>query len=286
VVQISAYVDALIASFLPTGALSALTYAQLVYTLPVSLFGMSISASELPEMSRALGSDAEIAQTLRRRLDHGLARIAFLVVPSAVAFLALGDVVCGLLFQTGRFTHADTLYVWGILAGSAVGLLAATMGRLYASTWYALRDTRTPLVFAVIRVALTAALGWLFALPLPPLLGLEPRWGTAGLTVSAGLAAWVEFALLRRSLVPRIGRTGVGGRLMATLWFGALAAAAAAWAIKLGLHAAWPDLPPALVGPLVLLPFGGSYFLLTAALGVPQASDVVRAVLRFGRRGR
>jgi putative peptidoglycan lipid II flippase len=265
--------------------LSALTYAQLVYTLPVSLFGMSISASELPEMSRALGTDAEIAHTLRRRLDRGLERIAFLVVPSAVAFLALGDVVCGLLFQSGRFTHADALYVWGILAGAAVGLLAATMGRLYASTWYALRDTRTPLVFAVIRVVLTATLGWIFALPLPPLLGIEPRWGVAGLTVSAGLAAWVEFALLRRSLIPRIGRTGVRSKLMVTFWIAAIASAAIAWGVKLTLRAAWPSLPPAVVGPLVLLPFGLSYFALTAALGVPQASDVVGAVLRRGRRG-
>jgi putative peptidoglycan lipid II flippase len=234
-------------------------------------------------MSRALGTDAEIARTLRRRLDRGLERIAFLVVPSAVAFLALGDVVCGLLFQSGRFTHADALYVWGILAGSAVGLLAATMGRLYASTWYALRDTRTPLVFAVIRVVLTAALGWFFALPLPPLLGIEPRWGVAGLTVSAGLAAWVEFALLRRSLVPRIGHTGVRGRFMATLWIAALASAAVAWGVKLASRAAWPSLPPAVVAPLVLLPFGGSYFALTAALGVPHASDVVRAVWRRSR---
>ena len=62
-----------------------------------------------------------------------------------MAFLALGDVVAAALLQTGRFRHADAVYVWGILAGSAVGLLASTLGRLYSSTYYALRDTRTPL---------------------------------------------------------------------------------------------------------------------------------------------
>ena len=92
------------------------------------------------------------------------------------------------------------MYVWGILAGSAVGLLASTMGRLYASTYYALHDTRTPLRFAVLRVALTIGLGYLFALPLPRALGVEPRWGAAGLTASAGIAGWVEFLLLRRAL--------------------------------------------------------------------------------------
>ena len=64
----------------------------------------------------------------------------------------LGDVVAGFVFQSGNFKRQDSLYVWGILAGSAVGLLASTLGRLYSSTYYALRDTRTPLNFAV-RVA-------------------------------------------------------------------------------------------------------------------------------------
>ena len=168
--------------------------------LPVSLFGMSVSAAELPAMSSALGGEAEVAAYLRQRLDSGLRQIAFFIVPSAMAFLALGDVVAAALFQTGRFTASDSLYVWGILAGSAVGLLASTLGRLYSSTYYALRDTRTPLRYAVIRVALTTALGYLCAIPLPPWLGIEPRWGVAGLTASAGVAGWVEFALLRRTL--------------------------------------------------------------------------------------
>ena len=92
-------------------------------------------------------------------------------------FLALGDVVAGALYQTGAFTRGMTVYVWGILAGSAVGLLASTMGRLYASTFYALHDTRTPLRFAVLRVALTIGLGYLFALPLPRALGVEAALG-------------------------------------------------------------------------------------------------------------
>ena len=116
-----------------------------------------------------------------------------------MAFLALGDVVTGALYQSGAFTREMTVYVWGILAGSAVGLLASTMGRLYASTYYALHDTRTPLRFALVRVALTIGLGYLSALPLPRLLGIDPRWGAAGLTASAGMAGWVEFVLLRRA---------------------------------------------------------------------------------------
>ena len=134
VVQISAFVDAFLASFLGQGAVVALNYAQSLYTLPVSLFGMSVSAAELPAMSKTIGATEVVAETLRRRLDAGLKRISFFIVPSAVAFLALGDVIAAVLYQTGKFNHADAIYVWTILAGAAVGLLASTLGRLYSST--------------------------------------------------------------------------------------------------------------------------------------------------------
>src|SRR6185312_4126649 len=86
VVQISAFVDAALASFLGQGAVVALSYAQSLYTLPVSLFGMAVSAAELPAMSKALGATDEIAEVLRQRLDEGLRRIAFFIVPSSMAF--------------------------------------------------------------------------------------------------------------------------------------------------------------------------------------------------------
>jgi hypothetical protein len=181
---VSAFVDELIATLLPTGAVAAIGYAQSIYTLPVSLFGMSVSAAELPAMAQARGSVDEIAAHLRARLGSGLRKIAFFVVPSAMVLLALGHVVAGAIYQTGQFRREDTLYVWGILAGSAVGLLASTMGRLYASAFYALQDTRTPLRFAIVRVAATAALGLFAALRLPDLLLVDSRW-RVGLTASA-----------------------------------------------------------------------------------------------------
>ena len=105
VVQLSAYIDSIIASWLPTGAVSALAYAQTLYLLPVSLFGMSVSASELPEMSSALGGREEVAAHLRRRLVSGLRRIAFFVIPSVVAFIALGDIIAAAIYQRGKI-HA------------------------------------------------------------------------------------------------------------------------------------------------------------------------------------
>jgi putative peptidoglycan lipid II flippase len=283
VVQISAFVDAALASLVPyIGAVSALNYAQSLYTLPVSLFGMSVSAAELPAMSSALGTSVEIADQLRRRLDGGLRRIAFFIVPSAMAMLALGDVMTAALYQTGQFKHADSRYVWGILAGSTIGLLASTLGRLYASTYYALHDTRTPLRYAIIRVTLTTVLGYLFAIPLPPAIGLDPKWGVAGLTASAGIAGWTEFALLRRTLNKRIGRTGLPLTYVAKLWLAAAAGAAAGWTIKLYIGA----YHPAIVAGLVLLPYGLIYFAVTAVLKVPELNAVLGRVFRLaGRRG-
>ena len=276
VVQISAYVDALLASLLPTGAVTGLMNAQLLYTLPVSLFGMSVSAAELPAMSSALGNQAEVAAQLRSRLDSGLRQIAFFIVPSAVAFLALGDVISAALLQTGRFTHADALYVWGILAGSSVGLLASTLGRLYSSTYYALRDTRTPLRYAVARVALTTGLGYLCAVPLPVRLGIDPRWGVAGLTASAGIAGWVEFTLLRRTLNARIGRTGLPAGLVAKLWGSALVAASAGWGAKLAIG----DRHPVLAAAAILAPYGAAYLGMTWLLGVEECAGALRRLKR------
>jgi putative peptidoglycan lipid II flippase len=264
VVQISGYIDSLLASYLPTGAVAALAYAQTLNTLPISLFGMAVSAAELPAMSSALGSDEEIAAALRQRIARGLSQISFFVVPSAVAFLALGDVVVALIYQSGVFTRADAVFVWGVLAGSAVGLLASTSGRLYSSAFYALRNTRTPLKFAVIRVALTLFLGIFAALYLPQMIGIDRRWGVAGLTLSAGIAGWIEFLLLRHSLQNRIGRIDFPAITLVKLWLAALAAAAIAFAIHYYIHLRSPRLE----GLIVLIPFGLLYFAFAAILGV------------------
>jgi putative peptidoglycan lipid II flippase len=257
VVQISAFIDSMLASPIP-GGLAMLGYTVTLYTLPVSLFGMSVSASELPAMSSALGTDDEIAAYLRRRLLSGLRRISFFVVPSAVAFLALGDRIIAAVLQTHRFTAADSTWGWGILAGSAVGLLAQTQGRLYSSAFYALKDTRTPLRFAMIRIGLTTILGYASVRYLPGLLGIDAKWGIAGLTASAGVSGWIEFLLLRRALGRRIGKVSVGAGYLARLWTVALLAAGLAFGIKIAGGAHRP-IPEAL---LTLLPFDALYLLL------------------------
>jgi putative peptidoglycan lipid II flippase len=282
VVQISAFVDALLASLLGTGAVAALTFAQSLYTLPVSLFGMSVSAAELPQMASALGTDEEVKAQLRRRLDAGLRQISFLIVPSAVGFLLLGDVMAAALYQTGRFTRADSVYVWGILAGSAVGLLPTTLGRLYASTYYALHDTRTPLRYAVVHVVVAVVLGYLLAIPLPAALGVDLRWGAIGLTTAAGLGGWAEFFLLRRTLNKRIGQTGLPAPFFFKLWGAALLAAGLGW----GIHRVVGDNRPIWTAIFVLGPYGLCYFALTSLLGLPEAGAIFGRFKRLLGRGR
>ena len=279
VVQISAYVDALLASFLPTGALASLVYAQTLYTLPVSLFGMSVSAAELPVLSSAIGEANEVNVYLRTRLNAGLRQIAFFVIPSAMAFLALGDVIVGAIYQTGQFGRSESVYVWAILAGSAIGLLATTLGRLYASMYYSLKDTRTPLRYAIVRVFLTAGLGYLFAIPLPPLLGMNPRWGVVGLTTSAGLCGWLELALLRNAMKGRIGKTGLPASFILQLWTAAGMGAVAGWAGKLVMDLNHP-IPLAIVS---LGLYGAVYLGIAVAFRVPEARGLISKVGGFIR---
>ena len=110
-------------------------------------------------------------------------------------------------------------------------------------------------------------LGYLAAIVLPPLIGIEPVWGTVGLTAAASIAGWVELLLLRRSLNRRIGQTGLPVALGTRLWGAAFAAAGVSWSIKLTLNEGHPILRAA----LILVPFSAVYLGLTLASGVTEA---------------
>lgn len=271
VVQISAYVDSVLASLLPGGAVSALAYAQSLYMLPISLFGMSVSAAELPAMSSLKGSEDEIAQSLLKRINAGLKQIAFFVIPSTVAFLILGDVVISGILQGGVFQQSDTHYVWGVLAGSTVGLLATTLGRLYSSAFYSLKDTRTPLNYALLRVLLTTVLGYIFGLKLPRILGISESWGTAGLTASAGLAGWLEFILLRRGINKKVGETSLALSFQLRVWGSALTAALLAFCLKNLLA---DKIHYILKSGIVLSVYGVLYFIISTLVGVEESQKL------------
>jgi len=253
---------------------AALTNAQVLYTLPVSLFGMSIAAAELPELSTdAAGSGKTVADALRERLARASRQVAFFVVPSVVGLAILGGLAASVVFQSGRFTAEDVRLVWATLAGASVGLLAVTLGRLYNSAHYALGDTRTPFRYASIRVLIGVPLGLAAALWLPGIVGIAPRWGTAGLTLAGGMVGWLEYTLLRRSLVRRLGALPFDWGLHARLWPLALAAAGLAWLLARALG---DGLVPALAA---LLAYAALFFAGAALLGLPMVAAIRR---RFG----
>jgi len=155
-------------------------------------------------------------------------------------------------------------------------LLATCLGRLYSSAFYALLDTRTPLRFALIRVAITAALGYLFALRMPAFLGIDRKWGVAGLTASAGIAGWFEFVLLRHALRQRIGYTPLPPGFTLKLWSVAFAGAAVCYFVKLAMGIAHPLLLAMVVLPL----YGAIYFGGAMLSGVEEAAATINSVLR------
>ncbi len=276
IVQLSAYIDNVLASLLPSGSVALLNCAQTIGLLPISLFGMSISAAELPAMSRALAGDEKVVRLeIAKRLIAAMRRMAFFVVPAAMSFFAFGDTLAGLLYQSGRFTYIDTLHVWALLIGSGIGLVASTSGRLCSSAFYALRDTRTPLRFAMVRVVLTVVLGYLSAFPIPRLLHLDPSWGLAGLPASAGVAGWIEFLLLRKALRSRVGIFSVPAVLLLKLWGIALFSAAVAYPVKLLITG-----HPVIAGIVVLPLYGLFYLTGTRILRIPESEALLGRLRR------
>jgi putative peptidoglycan lipid II flippase len=295
VVQLSGYVDLAIATLLPTGAVASLSYAQMIYMLPISLFGMSVAAAELPQMASQTGTTDQIAAALRKRLHRGLRQIAFFVIPTTVAFLMIGRLLVAALYQRGEFRAQDSAVVWYILIGSSIGLLVATLGRLYSSTFYALGDTKTPMRYAIARVLVGGFLAYALAFPLRPYvaqllesMGLPTfgpvALGAAGITAASAIAAWVEFLLLRRGIHRRVGAVEPLGGFYTRLWVAAIAAGSAAVAFDRFIGAAISArLPVSGIVEAALASgiFVVVYFVVAAVLGVHE----VKATLgRFRRR--
>lgn len=300
VVQISGYVDTFIASLLPIGAVSTLFYAQTIYTLPISVFGMSVAAAELPQMAGEKGTDEEVKLAVRRRLDRGLRQVSFFVVPTTVAFILLGHIFIAALYQRGQFSADTTLLVWYVLIGSSIGLLVSTLGRLYSSAFYAMHDTKTPFRIAIARVVGGAALALLFAFPLrwifPAFVraaGLEiPRvpggalaMGVVGITAASGIAAWIEFLLLRRGIQNRVGRGAPQSVHLLKIWTAALWGGAAGLAMdEFIARAVAARLPFSFIVEALLVAgaFGVAYF---AAGYLMRLPEVTATLGRFLKRG-
>jgi len=231
--QISSFVDVVLASLLGTGAISAMTYAQRLVYLPLSLFGISVAASSLPEMSREAGGPA-----LRDRLANGFLQILYFVLPAALALMLFGDLMIRLLLQRGRFSAGSSALVATVLIAYAAGLVATSSVKLLASGFHARQDTRTPMRFAAISVGVGVACGASLMLVFR-----AHGYGVlsvSGLALGGAAGAWLNLLLLWQGLSRRVGplfdiRAAAG---VARIVFGSLLAVGASVAADhwLGAH--------------------------------------------------
>jgi putative peptidoglycan lipid II flippase len=260
VVNLSGWLDMILAGRLMPGAVAVMGYAQTFSNLPISLFGTGVAAAELPEMSRMRGETYDV---LARRVAESLERALWFLIPSAVAYLVLGDVIVGALYQTGRFGEVQTLVTWGVLAAYALGLPASASSRVLSSAFYALRDTRTPARMAYLRVGIAVVVGLTLMLPADRLGFSTLRLGAAGLALGSTTGAWIEYVLLRRALGRTIGPHAPRSRTLADVTLAAALAGLAGVGLQLGL----PPAHPVLTAVETLVPFGVVYVGVTALMG-------------------
>lgn len=260
VVNLSGWIDMILAGRLRDGALAVMGYAQTIYVLPISLFGMSVAASELPELSRMRG---EAERVIADRVAGSLRRVMYFLIPSTAACLFMGDVLVAALYETGEFGASQSLVTWAVLGAYALGLPASASSRLLSSAFYALRDTKTPARIAYTRVAVSAAIGVALMVPADRF-GFESlRLGAAGLALGASVGAWLEYVLLRRALARAIGPHGPG---VAPVTRAAMAASLAVVS-AVGVQLLVPPAHPIVEAAETLLPFGVVYITVAALLG-------------------
>src|SRR5438105_944026 len=154
--QVALFADTIIATFLPAGALSALYYADRLNQLPIGVIGIAIGTVLLPEMSRRLtsGDHAGAMASQRRAFDFTL----LFSVPFVAAFLTIPDVIMRAMFARGAFSKADAAAAGATLAAYAVGLVPFVLIRSAVATFYARKDTATPVKAALTGVAVNVAL--------------------------------------------------------------------------------------------------------------------------------
>ena len=294
VVQVSAFLDQILATLLATGAIAALFRAQILYLLPVSLFAMSIAAAELPEMSQL--ADDPVALAHRTRL--AMRRVAFWMLMTAVIYVAAGDLVVGLLFEGGVFGSADTVLVWFVVGTYALGLPATGVSRVLQNACYARGDTAGPARIAAIRVAVAAAVGTVVMFPLDRivvgpdgLLGAADaiglawalpaaeralddvvRLGAVGLALGSALGAWTEIVLLSQ-------RFGAPDAVRSALAAPA-AAAAASFATTAALKLLVDGWPVILSAPVVAAAAVGVYTVVAYRSGVAEAHLLLQPLRR------
>jgi putative peptidoglycan lipid II flippase len=224
--QVAMFADTIIATFLPAGALSALYYADRLNQLPIGVIGIAVGTVLLPEMSRRLtaGDHVGAMEAQRRAFDFTL----LFSVPFVAAFLAVPDVITRAMFARGAFTKGDAAAAGATLAAYAVGLIPFVLIRSAVSTFYARKDTATPVKASLTGLAVNMLLK----------IVLMGSLAQVGLALATAVGAWINLLLvlgfavragylvLDRALTRSILKFAISGVVLAAvLWFAARFAA-------------------------------------------------------------
>lgn len=219
-VQLALFADTIIASFLATGALSALYYADRLNQLPIGVIGIAVGTVLLPDMSRriAQGDDAGSREAQNRAVELTL----LLAIPAMVAFLLIPDLIMRALFARGVFTSADAGAAGATLAAYAIGLLPFVLIRSVTATFLARGDTATPVKASLVAVGVNI----LFKIAL-----MSPL-AQVGLALATSIGAWLNLVLVLW-FAGRAGLITLDARLRSSLVRLGLAALALALVIWL-----------------------------------------------------
>src|SRR5947207_8188378 len=224
--QVALFADTIIATFLAAGALSALYYADRLNQLPIGVIGIAVGTVLLPEMSRRLAANdhAGAGVSQRQAFDFTL----LLSVPFVAAFMMVPDVIMRAMFARGAFSKADAAAAGATLAAYAFGLIPFVLIRSAVATFYARKDTATPVKAALTGVTVNVALK----------IALVGALAQVGLALATAVGAWINLLLvlafavragyleLDRTLLRSLTRFVVSGIILgAALWFTARFAA-------------------------------------------------------------
>lgn len=270
VYQINVLVITLLASFLPSGSVSYLWYADRITELPLGIFAVAIATATLPSLSghAADNNVAQFTETLR----HGL-RVAMLeAIPSAVGIILLATPIVELLFERGSFGPESVAGTVGALIFFAMGIPFISGVRNTVPAFYALKDARTPVKVAALALIVNASAAY----------GLMQFMAHRGLALAMALSSAVNFMSLLYLLRKKIGAIGLG-QLLATVRNSALACAVmATWLLAVRWWMAVHPITGTLTRAAVLLPViavGLGLYILALRLINREDYDVVAHLL-------
>jgi putative peptidoglycan lipid II flippase len=234
VAQINIFVDMIIASLLPVGAISFLYYADRMYQLPLSVVGIAIGTAILPMLTKAFtaGDTEHAGRLFRQGFELSLA----LAMPATVAYLVLAPEIMQVLFVRGAFTQQDSHMSALALMGYALGLPAFILSKLFGADFFARHDTATPVRYAIICAILNTVLALGFSQMLK-----DGGYGHVGIAVATGISAWVNLMLLGAALVRR-GRLLLDRRTWRRSGFIVLASIVMGFAIWALAHLIFPHM--------------------------------------------